>query len=374
MEDKLVTLAILTFSKAQILKNVLEREGIEAYIHNVNQIQPLVSSGVRLRIKESDLLKALKIAESSSWLADCVMNEEIKEVEKVQKILIPVDFSGYSIRACEFGFNLAALLKADIVLMHVYFNPVYMPSLQYATENYEVPFEGELGIKSMLENINAEVEDLTKIIEEKISIGKLPKVKYEFKLREGVPEEEILHYARTKKPLMIIMGTRGKEEKDLDLIGSVTAEIIDRSPVFVYAIPKEALKKNVNDINKIAFITNFDQRDLIGLDTLINTFKEQIYDISLLNLNNNEEKKKWDEIKLVGIKEYFKKLYPDLNISYDIIQEDKLLENLDDYVSKNEIDAICISNYKRNVFARLFNPSIARKMIFHSNTPILVIK
>ena len=55
MEDKLVTLAILTYTKAQILKNVLENEGIETYIHNVNQIQPVVSSGVRLRIKESDL-------------------------------------------------------------------------------------------------------------------------------------------------------------------------------------------------------------------------------------------------------------------------------------------------------------------------------
>lgn len=44
MEEKLVTLAILTYSKAQILKNVLENEGIEAYIHNVNLIQPVVSS------------------------------------------------------------------------------------------------------------------------------------------------------------------------------------------------------------------------------------------------------------------------------------------------------------------------------------------
>ena len=37
MEDKLVTLAILTYAKAQILKNVLENEGIEEYIHNVKK-------------------------------------------------------------------------------------------------------------------------------------------------------------------------------------------------------------------------------------------------------------------------------------------------------------------------------------------------
>lgn len=60
MEEKLVTLAILTYSKAQILKNVLENEGIEACIHNVNLIQPVISSGVRIRIRESDLPRALK--------------------------------------------------------------------------------------------------------------------------------------------------------------------------------------------------------------------------------------------------------------------------------------------------------------------------
>lgn len=105
MEDKLVTLAILTYTKAQILKNVLENEGIETYIHNVNQIQPVVSSGVRLRIKESDLPHALKITESSAWLSESIVGEkETKKGEKSNKILIPVDFSSYSMKACEFAF------------------------------------------------------------------------------------------------------------------------------------------------------------------------------------------------------------------------------------------------------------------------------
>ena len=69
MEDKLITLSILTYSKAQILKSVLESEGIESYIHNVNLIQPVISSGVRVRIKESDLPRALKIIESSIFSA-----------------------------------------------------------------------------------------------------------------------------------------------------------------------------------------------------------------------------------------------------------------------------------------------------------------
>ena len=108
MEDKLVTLAILTYAKAQILKNVLENEGIEAYIHNVNLIQPVISSGVRLRIKESDLPHALQIIESSAWLSEDIIKGKESSSERnkeKRKVLIPIDFSNYSLKACQFGFS-----------------------------------------------------------------------------------------------------------------------------------------------------------------------------------------------------------------------------------------------------------------------------
>lgn len=81
----------------------------------------------------------------------------------------------------------------------------------------------------------------------------------------------------------------------------------------------------------------------------------------------------WNEIKLAGIKEYFHKQYPDLQIYYDIVMDDNLGQNLDSFIQANNIDVITITSYKRNMFARLFNPSIAMKMIFHTDTPLLVI-
>lgn len=375
MEEKFVTLAILTYSKAQILKNVLANEGIEAYIHNVNLIQPVVSSGVRVRIMESDLPRALKIIESSTWLADEVVKEEIPDKEKPKKfILVPVDFSDYSMKACEFAFNFAAQIHVEVVLMHVYFSPVYMPSLQYATEGYSMPVEDELGIKSILDSVQGQLDKLTEIVDERIRTGEFPKVDYTCVLREGVPEEEILHYSRTKKPIMVVMGTRGKGMKEYGVIGSVTAEVIERSPVFVYAIPEKAKLMNFKEIHKVAFITSFDQRDLVAFDSLITTFKDYPFEITFIHLNADEQRRLWNEIKLAGIRDYFLKQYPDLKINYKVITEDHLLSNLDQYVKSENVDVLCISNYKRNVFARLFNPSIAKRMVFHSETPILIIK
>ena len=121
-------------------------------------------------------------------------------------------------------------------------------------------------------------------------------------------------------------------------------------------------------------ITNFDQRDLIAFDSLITTFKDYNFEISFIHLNTDEQKRTWNEIKLAGIKEYFKKQYPNLKLDYHIIDENHLLTNLDNFLTEKQIDVLCVTNYKRNVFARLFNPSIARKMLFHSRIPILVIK
>ena len=161
------------------------------------------------------------------------------------------------------------------------------------------------------------------------------------------------------------MGTRGKSQKDIDLIGSVTAEIIDRSRTAVLAIPENTPFKEFNEVKRIAFLTNFDQRDLIAFEASFH------FSVSLIHLA--ESKDTWNEIKLAGIKDYFQKQYPGLEIHYDVVMNDNLLKGLDQYIKDNQIDIITLTSYKRNIFARLFNPSIARKMIFHSDTPLLVI-
>lgn len=73
------------------------------------------------------------------------------------------------------------------------------------------------------------------------------------------------------------------------------------------------------------------------------------------------------------LKSISKKQYPQLEIYYDVVKNDDLLNSLDNYIKTNHIGIIALTSYKRNIFSRLFNPGIARKMIFHSDTPLLVI-
>lgn len=229
----------------------------------------------------------------------------------------------------------------------------------------------EENVRSILQKVHADLNVLSDKVKVKVASGEFPDVKYVCVLREGIPEEEILRYAKEYRPVIIIMGTRGKNQKDIDLIGSVTAEVIERSRVPVLAIPENTPFKQFSEVKRVAFITNFDQRDLIAFDSLINSLKPFHFSISLIHLTDVSNT--WNEIKLGGIKEYFQKQYPQLEIYYDVVKNDDLLNSLDNYIKTNHIGIIALTSYKRNIFSRLFNPGIARKMIFHSDTPLLVI-
>ena len=370
MEKQLVTLAIHTYEKAQILKTLLESEGIEAYIHNVNQIQPVISAGVRIRIKESDLSRALRLIEDTQWL-DETEKEDAPE-QNLKKVLIPVDFSDYSIKACEIGINYAHQIGAEVMLLHAYFS-TYIPSaLPFATRDpVATGVPNNENIHLVYKQVQKDIENICTLINRKMECGEWPSVKYNYILREGLPEEEIMAYAKEYHPTLIVMGTRGKNQKNADLIGSVTGEVIEQTNMPLLAIPEHVPFSNLNETQKIAFAISFNQRDILAFDKFVDFFKEHLVQIQLFNISTSRNE--WNDIRLSGLNEYLKKQYPELKIEYTVLNDGDLLEAIETFVKEKQIDMIAFSTYRRSMITRIFNPSLARKMLFHSNTPLLVI-
>ncbi|MDL2256615.1 universal stress protein [Bacteroidales bacterium OttesenSCG-928-I14] len=292
-------------------------------------------------------------------------------MKKKDGVLIPVDFSEYSKQACEIGFWYASKVGAEVVLFHAsYFNPVFTPKIfkiDNVDEDASVLEIQEQG--SFYQDTEKKLEDFAEFVKTKIKKREWPNVRFETVISNGLPEEEILNYAKKNPLRMIIMGTRGKDRKDLDLIGSVTAEVIDRSKVPVLAIPENTPFNDITDVKRIAFGTGFNERDLVAFDALLKMF--QNFDVEYYLFHLSHKKDTWDEIKLAGIKEYYEKRYPNYTINYNIIDADEFLRGMEDFIKLNNIDVISLATYKRNLFTRLFNPSIAHKMLFHTDTPVL---
>lgn len=371
MEDKLVTLAIHTNEKAQILKEVLASENIEVHIENVDE-DP-ISPGVRIRIKSTDLPKALNVVEGRHLFR--YDNEETKRTDDGRpRILVPVDFSDYSMRACQIAFNLARDIDAKVKILHVYFNPYYPTALPMA-EAFAYQGKEEKEFQNVIVRVRENIQKLCNKIDNEIAAGNFPPVNYSYVLKEGLPEEEIVAFTKHYQPSLIIMGTRGKDQKDADLIGSVTAEVIEMSKMPIIAIPEQTPFKDMREVKKIGFLTNFSQRDLISFDEmvkLIDPLKPNLT-VELIHIALKKVDKR-DEIMMQGIEAYFAKQYPDLKFEYKVIETNDMLMSLDDSIKTDKIDILALTTSKRNIFARMFRPSIPRKMLFHSDTPLFVLR
>lgn len=364
MEDKLVTLAIRTYQRAQMIKSVLEENGIETMIHNLNLEHPEMAVGVRVRIKESDLPRALKIVEEmeSAW-------EKTDEKPKTAtlQVLIPIDFSDQVPKAIDFGFHFAEVIVAEVVFLYVYFSPAFTISSTNDMSTYSIS-DSEL-LRRMINSANADVENMTNLINKRIVNAELPDVPFRFELKEGVPEDQILDYCKKHKPNLVVMGTHGKKLSS-ELIGSVTAEVMEACVSPVFAVPIQMKIESPNEIHRVAFLTNFDQKDLIAIDRAISLFESDKFEMYFIHASDKNEA--WSEVMLAGIKSYFSNHYPNLTANYALLGASENLELLDNFMVNNKINVLAFNTKKRNIFARLFHPGLAYKLVLHSDTPLFV--
>lgn len=370
-ETKLITLAIHTYDKAVILKSLLESEGIEVFLHNVNQIQPVISAGVRVRIKETDLPAALTIIEDSNWDAEESEKQKKREQKKGPNnyVLIPVDFSDYTMKICKLGFHYAAQHGLSVLLMHVYFSPFYTAPITVGdTSSFQLA--NEVNLRREYQRVTRLMNKLKKDLRAMIGHEELPEVPFSSLLRDGMPEDVIINYSKRHPPVLLIMGTRGKSRKDSDLIGSVAAEVIDTARVPVLVIPEEVPFDDLSMANKIAVATNFDQRDLLLFDSMIKLLGQSQYSYKIFNITAGAHD--WNKVQLRAIQEYHRLHYPDTDIDLHLLDEGDFSLALEKFIRQEEIDVIVVNTYRRNFFARFFNPSMARRMLFHSGTPLLV--
>jgi len=362
MEDKLVTLAIRTFQRAQMIKSVLEENGIETVIHNLNLENPELAVGVRVRIKESDLPAALKIVEEmeSAWEQEAPCKENTQ-------VLIPIDLSDQISKATDFGFHFADTLAAEVVFLYAYFNPTFTISSNHDLSTYSIS-DSEL-IKKLINSANEEIELMTAQLKVRIAKGELPNIPFSFEIKEGVPEDQILDYCKKNNPALVVMGTHGKKLTN-ELIGSVTAEVMEASVSPVFAVPAQMKMESPNDIKRVAFLTNFDQKDLIAIDRAISLFASD--KIELFFIHASDKNAAWNEVLLSGIKSYFANHYPQLTTNYALLNAHDTPELLNDFMLKNQINVLSFNTRRRNLFARLFNPGLAYKMVLNSDTPLFV--
>lgn len=368
MAEEIITLASLTYMRAQLLSAMLERNGIECFMTNINQIKG-GPGGVKVKINKSDFEQANKIFDDFRGAYGIKKQEAVEYMKSIRRILVPVDFSYHSENAANYALQLAAELKSDIKLLNAYLDPMATP--QSYLESYAYQLNLDQVITEIEEETNHSLDAMADRLRKTIQKKKIKGVNISYDLVKGNSVDAILNYAEEYKPGMIVMGTRGAELDGLKSFGSVTADIIKKAVIPVIAVPKGYDAYDPKLPKRVLYATNFNETDysaLRKLASLVKPFNSKIFCIHA-SLDNYDS---FDEVQMKKIKTYLFETIDAFKIECGILNTYDLQQGIEMFVNNKEIDILAVTTHKKTFFQRLFEPSITKKFLFQTQIPLLV--
>lgn len=368
--DRLITIAIHTLDHAQQLKALLEREGVQATLQNVDLASPCMAAGVRVRIAAGDLPLALRIIENP----EIFPLETSTPVASAMETLVPVDFSEMSLRAVRVAFALAAGKGSKVVLLHSFLvphvNPLTALGQSVNLDTADTEAEEVSASVTIAKAARNQMHKLEHQLRADIKRGSLPAVKFSSVLLEGVPEESIGAYIKEHPQVrLLVMGTRSARQKNADYAGSITAEVLDTTRVQTLTVPETTRFNSLADVRRIALLSHLEQEDFLALDALNRLLPADAtgVEVNILCMPNDRYSKATNEAARRALSEYCAEHFP--GYSFTLTEHDKANPNLE----TGDVDLLVVPNRKKNILVRLFNPGAAHRILFHTDIPLLVI-
>jgi len=366
IKERIITVGNFAWSRALLLQIILQDSGIDCFIVPKETGPPLGHGD--LRVQEKDVEKALKIIRLSSDATGIAKERALHKIQVIRRIMVPVDFSDISFSACRFAVSLAVKYKAEVKLVHVFYNPAIDVSPYADHYSYQIKL-----VDSLREIEKSARENMLKL-EHKIKMWcikeNFSQIRITAKLINGFSTDEILDYTKTYRPALIVMGTRGLTRDNYKAFGRFVSKVIENATVPILALPSGTIH-TIAEIKSVLYATDFDPSDYSALNRLIQMlapFKIKIHCVHVCFVG----KKPWDPVKLDELKAHLLSEYKGINISFQNIISDNILIGLETYIRDNHIDALAVTKHKRNLFEKIFTPSISRQIYSETGKPLLV--
>lgn len=354
------------------MRAILESEGIAVTLNNVNLERPSVSSGIRVRISETDLPMALRIIENH----EIFITPQPETAPSISNyILVPVDFSQYSILVIKIAAEVALNHKATLVLLNSFIDPYVggegvqlTDSLTYDILDADTRQQIENASKKQMKELGDEIRSAMKS-------GAIPAVKFSTEVLEGVPEDIIAAYSKDNPPLLTIMGTRNSDKKEKEMVGSVAAEVLDSCRYPTMSIPESVCKESHLNFSSILFFCNADQEDILAMDTFIRLFPDIKSHITIAVIPS---RRRWivreRQQSASALTDYFRNSYPDFHFDSFSVETNNDINKLSNAANLQKFDLIVVPNKKRrNILSRIFSPSLVHQIVFNNDVTMLVI-
>lgn len=400
-----VTVALHTRDHADRLRRLLKHEGVSADLVAARLSHKLTDHPIEVRVNEDDIPAVLRIIENIEIFplydeaTEADITEDREENDSVERqmsrttrrvglrrktvinrrsqektILVPVDFSEYSFTAARLAFDMASGHGASIVLLYAYVAPSRTDSFSITPDSGFLDIGAEEVAMEIDKVAKRKMEDFSERIKEYIKTGVIPAVKFTTEVYEGLAEEVILEYARNVSPMLIVMGTRGADKKESDMIGSVTAEVLDSCRSVAFTVP-ESMRLPIpkEGMRQVAFFANLDNDDFSVLDKVHELFPTSPFHINLVYAGRKKGRAEGNDREMEMLLDYCKVHYPGYMFDAKTVSGVGDIEDFEKMQQERPMEMIIIPNKRKNALARLFNPGLAHRLLFHCDIPMLAV-
>ena len=283
------------------------------------------------------------------------------------KILVPVNFSDYSINALSYALTLSEKFQAGITILHC-FSDYASRDIDPDNPNTEEPMLPD--IERHDRESQERLKKLTNKVITNMSSLQNKNIHIEYRFEYGYPEEVITQISKSMRSDVIIMGTSSKNDPIKQAMGSVTGDVINRTKALVLAVPANS-RVNHLKIGNILFLMEETDRDFITLHRLIRItkpFNTRIY--AVYHTANKEDKK--DQRRIEEMRRYCENNCKHQPIEFSPITGKNFVATIKTYAKNNQIDLITMSSHKRTILKKFFTPSVTKKMLYETDVPLLI--
>ena len=365
LTERIITVGNFAYSRAMLLQIQLQTEGIDCFLVVKDTLQPIRNAD--LRVKQADVAKAMKIIDQSINFSGSAKEKAVKNISVVRRILVPVDFSSLSLHACRFAISLAQKYKAEVKLLHVFYNPAI--NITPYDEHYSYQVKLSNNLREIEKNARISMVKLEQKLKTWCEYERITEVKISVSLANGEAADEILAYSKKYRPAIIIMGTRGLTKGEHPL-GGVTTKITENATVPVLALPDGSVLK-VGELKNLLYATDFDPSDYSALNRLLHVLSSFEIQLHCVHVSVGY-KKPWDPVKMDELKQHLAHEYIDKLVKFEVIVSDNIVYGIESYIRNNAIDAIAVITHKRGALEKMFAPSMTKKIFSETGKPLFV--
>lgn len=269
----------------------------------------------------------------------------------MKTLFIAVDFSTTSYNALRYAVEMAKLMKAKLVLFHVFHTAVSIPDAYAVVTADELKSTAESELKKMYNDLKGDVSLGVNVI-----------------AVEGNVARMILTYAEKYEDCIIICGLRKSGKNIQRLFGNTVTELMNTSRIPLLVIPENMEFKK---IYTIVFATDLSlNTDIHSLNPLlkigeVNHSKLTVLRVMSTDLSVMEE----INFRSERLRTHLQLMSP----KFEFIKSDEIAHSIDRYVDEHAVDLLTLMPRHHSFFEKIFISSETKKLLFITDIPLLLL-